>query len=653
MMYVILPYHPSPVRKRASVGLYMTTTETSLDLDHGLARLGYSAFRPGQREAIDTLLRVGRLLLIAPTGGGKSLVYQLPASLLPGTTLVISPLISLMQDQVSAMEARGIAATFLASTLDPDTLRQRMAKMARGHYQLVYVSPERLSFPGFQDVLDDITCPLVVIDEAHCISEWGHDFRPEYRQIGLLLPQLPDARVLACTATATPIVRDEILEQLGLSGDTPQLVHGFARPNLALRAREVSGKHERASHVDAVLSEALGAPGSNRGTAIIYAPTRKATEEEANRLAHQGWRTAGYHAGMTGTVRDRVQREFFNGALECIVATNAFGMGIDRADVRVVVHLAPPSSIEAYYQEVGRAGRDGKDAIGLLLMTPNDMPLRRYLIERGTDGRAPDPAVIQHKWNMFLELMRWAEGGSCRHDAILRYFSDEGETLHGCGRCDVCTQLADEGEQNPEQVAIIVRKALSAVARVNGRFGLQVAAKLLSGDEDPRLTHSGLSNTTTYGILSDHSESWLTRLLRRCVTAGWVDFIGQDRPTVMLTEEGHEVMRALRPARLLLPPKHIKISAPKPATRRRQVVPEQEELDATGYELFEALRRHRLELARAGHVPPYIIASDRTLRDLAHLRPRTLDDLKLAHGIGPVKAARYGPSFLTIISAHQ
>ena len=429
-----------------------------------------------------------------------------------------------------------------------------MRAMAEGRYKLVYVAPERLAFEGFRGLLAKLECPLVAVDEAHCISEWGHDFRPEYMQIGQLIAELPDCRVLACTATATPIVRDEILERLGLDPSTPQMVHGFARPNLALRVGEVTSRREREERVDEVLAEAIGTPGADRGRAIVYSPTRRLAEEEAQRLAEAGWRAHAYHAGLSGRERERVQGEFLGGRAEVIVATNAFGMGIDRPDVRVVVHLAPPGSVEAYYQEVGRAGRDGADAIGLLLISPGDMAVRRHLIESDVEGRVPDPETVRHRWNLFLELMRWAEGGSCRHDAILRYFSDEKETLSGCGRCDNCLGLDDAGTTDDEEVSLTVRKALSAVARVHGRFGLLAAAKLLRGADDPRLASAGLTETKTFGVLSDRSEEWLTRLLRRCVTAGWVDFSGGDRPVVVLTDEGARVMRGEHPARLLLPP---------------------------------------------------------------------------------------------------
>ena len=394
----------------------------------------------------------------------------------------------------------------------------------------------------------------MAIDEAHCISAWGHDFRPDYLQLDELLRLLPRARVLACTATATPVVRDEILERLGLPSDTPQLIHGFARPNLALRAVEVQSKRERDRRVDGVLVETLIGPEKGAGSAIVYAPTRRGSEEEAQRLARCGWTVEAYHAGMSGEQRDRVQRAFMAGELEVVVATNAFGMGIDRADVRCVAHLAPPGSLEAYYQEAGRAGRDGEPAVCLLLVSPGDMALRRHLIESDAEGGEAGAELVRHKWNLFLELMRWAEGGSCRHDAILRYFGDEEETLAGCGRCDVCLRIADAPDQDDEQITTLVRKALSGVARVHSRFGLAAAVKLLKGATDPRLQRAGLQHTTTFGTLADHPEEWLLRLLRRCVTAGWVDFSGGDRPVAVITSEGREVMHGRRPARLLLPP---------------------------------------------------------------------------------------------------
>ena len=662
--------HPSPHEPRRS----------GLDLDEGLRRLGLRRFRAGQREAIETLLVARRLLLVAPTGGGKSLTYQLPAALLPGTTVVVSPLIALMHDQVVALEQRGVTATYLAGTLPFDEVRRRVAALARGAFKLVYVAPERLANTWLRTALERIECPLVAVDEAHCISTWGHDFRPDYLQLEELLRLLPRARVLACTATATPVVRDEILERLGLPAGTPQMIHGFARPNLALRAAEVLAKRERDRRLDGVLIEALGGPGTGGGTAIVYAPTRRGSEEEAQRLARHGWTVEAYHAGMSGEQRDRVQRAFMAGELEVVVATNAFGMGIDRADVRCVAHLAPPGSLEAYYQEAGRAGRDGEPAVCLLLVSPGDMALRRHLIESDAEGGEASAELVRHKWNLFLELMRWAEGGSCRHDAILRYFGDEEETLAGCGRCDVCLRIADAPDHDDEQITTLVRKALSAVARVHTRFGLAAAVKLLKGATDPRLQRAGLQHTPTFGTLADHPEEWLLRLLRRCVTAGWVDFSGADRPVAVITPEGREVMHGRRPARLLLPPLRRYADAagsqrgggapwlPRStqvkrdgeqvagAGRRRSRVPAMagadEELDDRGRALFEALRAFRLAEARRQQVPPYVIASDRSLRDVARLRPATRGALEMAHGIGPAKIERYGDAILAVVREH-
>lgn len=622
-------------------------------MDASLRRLGYDGFRPGQREAVETLLETGRLLLVAPTGGGKSLTYQLPAAMLPGTTLVVSPLIALMHDQVSALNDRGLSATYLAGTLDADEVRARLGQIARGEHKLVYVAPERLVFDGFRDLLSRLECPLIAVDEAHCISEWGHDFRPEYMQIGQILQQLPGARVLACTATATPIVRDEILERLGLPSSTPQHVHGFARPNLAFRVLETQVKTQRTGAIDELLKDALTAPGGGAGTAIIYAPTRKSTEEEAQRLRENGWQAAAYHAGIDGDRRAQVLTAFSRGEQEVVVATNAFGMGIDRADVRCIGHLGPPGSVEAYYQEAGRAGRDGEPATCLLLVSPGDMPLRRRLIERDVEGRVPDPETIEHRWNMFLELMRYAEGGACRHDAILRYFGDEEETLSGCGHCDNCLRLEDEDvtAADAEEVSDIVRKALCAAARVHGRFGLGAAARLLRGGEDLRLQRAGLADTPTFGVLSDRDEDWLVRLLSRCVTAGWLQF-GEHR-VIFVTDEGYDVIHGRRPVRLLLPSKQTPPakSGGSGGRRRRSSAAATADLDAAGRDLFDTLRAWRLDTASGEGKPPYVVASDRTLRDISTLRPSTEDELLLCHGIGPAKVEKYGTDILRILTA--
>ncbi len=651
-------------------------TPSPPDLAAALARLGHAGFRPGQREAIETLLARRRVLLVAPTGGGKSLCYQLPALVLPGTTIVVSPLIALMQNQVDALHARGVAATFLASTLDPATMRERLARLMRGEYQLVYVAPERLAAPDFRARLARMHCPLIAVDEAHCISEWGHDFRPEYLQIGALVRELAPPHVLACTATATPVVRDEILVRLGLPADTPQLVRGFARPNLALRVAEVSGARERQARVDAALGEALGRPAAapaaaqgarGRGAAIVYAPTRRLADEEGARLAAGGRRVAVYHAGLDAAERTRAQAAFMRGDVDVVCATNAFGMGIDRADVRAVIHLGPPGSVEAYYQEVGRAGRDGADAIGLMCWSQQDLPLRRRLLERPVQDVLPDPDVVEHKWSLFLELIRWAEGGSCRHDAILRYFGDEAETLAGCGRCDECLSIAGDGGRGDEAGADaagdaaalearrteLARILLSGVARLDSRYGMKQVVRLLHGEAEERLERLGLTQVPTFGRLADRPQEWIQRALSRCVTAGWVSFTGEDHPVVKLTRDGIAVMRGQQPARWLPPPVQRRVlHAGSPGRIVRGVARiafGEAALDEAGERLFDALRAARLALAQEHGVPAYVVAHDRSLREMARLRPRSERELLNVPGFGPQKVERYGPALLAVV----
>jgi len=645
-------------------------TLTLPNFETALQRMGYAAFRPGQREALDALFQYRRLLLVAPTGGGKSLIYQLPATMLPGTSLVISPLIALMKDQVDALAARGVAATYLASTLTDQEVRARLRGVRAGEYRLVYVAPERLPYPGFQEMVRELDPPLIAIDEAHCISHWGHDFRRDYLEIGDFVKRFPNTMVLACTATATPAVRDDIVTQLKLGPDTPQILRGFARPNLSLRVVNVSTTEDRYAGVDEALTEALGDPrlramAGGAGAVIIYTLSRADAEAEAKRLRTAGWRAGWYHAGLPGEHRSEVQRRFMAGELDVVVATNAFGMGIDRADVRAVIHLSPPDSVEAYYQEVGRAGRDGLDAFGLLLLRLADIPRRKSLIERGARDEGAGNEWIEHRWSMFRDLLRWAEGGTCRHDAILRYFGDEVETLHGCGRCDVCRELAEGpsagGVDAAERGAEIAMAILRAVRLVDQRLGMKVTVKLLRGEKDDRLTRYGLDRRPEFGTLSNYAEAWLGLVLQRCVTAGWVDFTEGEYPLLTLTVQGAAVLAGKRPARLVLPSLVTKTSKGGAGAKQRRAgvaarakafgLPGAiaDERPAGYGDRFDGLRRWRLERARFDSVPAFVVASDRTLEDIATTNPTTLDDLKLCYGIGPSKAEKYGAEILAIL----
>ncbi len=619
---------------------------------------GLEGFRPWQREAIDALLEgSGRVLVVAPTGGGKSLTYQVPAAVLPGMTLVLSPLVALMEDQVRALEARGVPATFLASTLEPDERRQREASMLRGRYKLVYAAPERLASDAFVEALARCNVQLVAVDEAHCIAQWGHDFRPDYRRIGALLARLRPPRVLACTATATPEVRGEIRQQLRLGAECTEILRGFARPNLHLAARSVDGVAQARLAVFEALAQALGDAKAPRGGSIVYAATRRQTEQWTETLREQGWNAATYHAGMAGDERSRVASRFADRSLGVVVATNAFGMGIDRADIRSVIHVQPPSSIESYYQEVGRAGRDGAEAWGLLLCSGADIGLRRRLVTTGTDGSMASPEVAARAWALFRELLRYLDARTCRHDFILRYFGDEQELLGGCGHCDVCAAIdqnsGDEGTEadpgEPQATATIVRMALSAVARARQRAGLGAVAEMLRGVDGERTRRFGFTELTTFGLLRDRSPGWVGDLMRGLLAAGWIDLTPTDHPVPLLTRAGVEAMRGTGPLRFALPVERTVARSQRASSAggsARGTPKGLESLDAPSRDRFEKLRAHRAQMAKAKGVPAYVVALDRTLIEMAARTPRSRDELLAVFGMGPARVEAYGDGFL-------
>jgi len=617
---------------------------------------GLAALRNWQRDAMRSLLEgSGRVLVVAPTGGGKSLTYQLPAVVLPHVTIVLSPLVALMEDQVHALEEKGIAATYIASTLALPERRAREDGLARGAYKIVYAAPERLANAQFVDLLRRAQPSLIAVDEAHCISQWGHDFRPDYLRVGELLESLRPERVLACTATATPDVRAEIVSHLGFDrGKHDVVLRGFARPNLHLSAVAVDGPREVQQRVRASLLQSLGA-GAPQGAAIVYCATRKKAEELSAKLSEgrdgERWRVDCYHAGLSAEQRTRVSNAFASKTLDVVVATNAFGMGIDRADVRAVIHAQPPSSIEAYYQEVGRAGRDGLEAHGLLMCSGTDIALRRRLVEMGTGGERAAQEQVARAWKLFRELLTFLDARTCRHDFVLRYFGDEGELLGGCGHCDVCeSEAASDSEDDGarEATKLVVQKALSGVARANRRAGIAAVASMLCGVDDDRTRRFGFTRLSTFGLFKDERVEWVTALLRALLAAGWIDLTPTEHPVPFVTKTGWDAMRGLAPVRMVLPSR-VMTAAPsqrKPKAQR-EAVPESIAHDA----LFVRLRDHRAAIARARQVPAYVVAHDRTLVELVKKRPRTLGDLDDVHGFGPSRIEQYGEGFLAIINA--
>ncbi|MEX2247779.1 MAG: ATP-dependent DNA helicase RecQ [Dehalococcoidia bacterium] len=601
-----------------------------------------------QREAVDALMHgPGRVLVVAPTGGGKSLCFQQPAVELEGVALVITPLVALMADQVASLEARGVPATYLASNLDAMEIARRTDAALEGRVKLLYVAPERLASERFvEEVVARLPISLLAVDEAHCISQWGHDFRPDYLQIGALAERLRPPRLIALTATATPEVRREILERLHMP-EAHQVLRGFARGNLELSVEEVSGPRVKERRIGLELRRRLGKPRGGKGTALVYTGSRRAAEEVATSLRALGWRAEHYHAGMDGDDRTAAQEKFAAGGLDVVAATNAFGMGIDRPDIRLVVHFALPESVEAYYQEVGRAGRDGAPAHGLLLLSDPDIALRFRLIASET-GLSQEQALRRRE--LLRAMMAYAETADCRHDAILHYFEDVAEELGGCGHCDNCIatregRLAPEPDE--EASAGAVRDALSAVRGLPFAVGAGVLASYLIGHGSAQIRQYGWQSRDKFGVLKHMREDHVRRLLRRFVAAGLLA-VASERPTLHITRRGAEVMSGARPNPVRLP-----AASSRPALRigAKRPAPDARALDGHGASLFERLKAWRRQRADAETVPAYAVFPDATLRAIADARPASGEELLAVSGVGPSKLERYGAQVLSEVRA--
>ena len=649
---------------------------------------GYDSFRPGQGEIVDAVVSGRDALAVMPTGAGKSVCYQVPAILLPGLTLVVSPLVSLMADQVRALRACGARAAVLNSALSPSARSEVIGLAERGSYDLLYVTPERLDDPWFRDFAHrcagpgGIGMPLVAVDEAHCISQWGQDFRPAYLRIRTFIDSLPTRpAVCALTATATARVRRDIVLLLGLTNCVEE-VTGFDRPNLFFATCELSAR-DKARWVEEWV---LGHPGES---GIVYCATRKATDELAERLSDalsgKGVRVTSYHAGMSDGARAANQSAFSSDEAPVMVATNAFGMGIDKPDVRYVIHYNVPESIEAYYQEAGRAGRDGEPARCQLLWNGADFRTRRYLIERGepSDASLSPEQLAQAKSNRYRLLSRmdgYCRTTECLRAYLLRYFGEESagavtDTIgSGCGSCGNCTTAQRTVDATRE-----ARAAISFLTRYDQRFGMTIVADVLHGSKNERVRNWGLDRVDEHGSLKDVSTARIKDILTQLVGTGWLLQTDGEYPVLGLGKRGRELLRggeeASRAFRFSVRERDDDKKPAKTARRTRKgtaavlgrtggpggaggsgavaadgpgEVPEEVPVDE---ELFERLRAVRKGLADDQGVPAYIVASDATLRELCIRRPSTRDELLEVKGFGEKKASDYGAAFLEAIAA--
>lgn len=589
---------------------------------------GYDSFRLGQQPIVEAVLQGQDVLVIMPTGGGKSLCYQLPALLRPGLSIVISPLIALMQDQVQALQDNGIGATFLNSTLTGQEVRQRAEQILKGDIKLLYVAPERLLTEPFLTFLDQVAAQTGIstfaIDEAHCVSEWGHDFRPEYRQLQLLRQRYPTVPVLALTATATTRVRHDIIQQLALQ---QPLIHvsSFNRPNLYY---EVRPKPKRA------YQDLVRLVQQTSGSGIVYCLSRKKVDEITQRLQQEGIEALPYHAGLNDQVRKENQMRFIRDDVRVMVATIAFGMGINKPDVRFVVHYDLPRNLEGYYQESGRAGRDGEPAQCILFFGYGDIRTIEFLIEQKVDPATGEPLAAEQQIarQQLRQVIDYAEGIECRRTIQLGYF---GERFAGnCGNCDNCLR-----PRSPQDWTIEAQKLLSCVARCKERYGMTYIIDVLRGSKDKRILANQHDQLSTYGIGRDHSaDEWRT-LGRSLIHQGLMDETTDGYAVLKLNALSWEILRKQRTVLIALP------------NRPTAVQTVQTEAKANAEMLFEHLRHLRKQLADEQSVPPYVVFADSSLRLMAQLQPQSLDAFSQISGVGSHKLARYGPRFVETIRA--
>lgn len=591
---------------------------------------GYDAFRPGQESVIDSILSGKDVCAIMPTGAGKSICYQIPAMLLPGITLVISPLISLMQDQVKALNEAGIAAAFINSSLSERAFHETVRKTRNGDYKILYVAPERLVTEGFMELAKTIEISMVTVDEAHCISQWGQDFRPSYMNISQFVDMLEKRPIVsAFTATATENVREDIICTLGLQ-DPFVLVNGFDRENLFFQVEKPKSKEQ-------YILDYVASHESESG--IIYCATRKNVDNLYNLLESKGFSVAKYHAGMSAEERKRMQDDFVFDFTSIVVATNAFGMGIDKSNVRYVIHYNMPQSMENYYQEAGRAGRDGLEAKCILLFSAQDIVINRLLLEHKemTDLSPEELATVKERDMQRLQSMeRYCYTTECLRNYILKYFGENPEKP--CGDCGNCLHTFETLDMTDAAKQII-----NCVYESRQRFGKTIIIDTVAGAKTARLAEIGAVNYKSYGVLASTNKKLIRRLVEQMVAEGYLR-VG-DYQVVKLGN-----FQALKDPETTV---MVKITdddkLPQRAEKPKKKTNGKDALTAAGFKLFDKFRELRLQIAREENMPPYIIFSDKTLIDMAVKMPRSKSEMLEVSGVGENKYGKYGERFLRVI----